>query len=42
MAKIQLKSHNINPFGGLFPIFKQFDRRDQRQTIDSALGKGDD
>lgn len=26
MAKIQLKSDNINPFGGLFSIFKQFDR----------------
>ncbi|MBR1872176.1 MAG: IS1380 family transposase, partial [Bacteroidales bacterium] len=39
MAKIQLKSVNINPFGGLFPIFKQFDRSGLRQTIDSALGK---
>ncbi len=28
MAKIQLKSANINPFGGLFSIFNQFDRSD--------------
>lgn len=39
MAKIQLKSDNINPFGGLFSIFKQFDRSGLRQTIDSVLGK---
>lgn len=39
MAKIQLKSDNINPFGGLFSIFKQFDRSGLRQTIDDALGK---
>ena len=39
MAKIQLKSDNINPFGGLFSIFKQFDRSGLRQTIDSTLGK---
>ena len=39
MAKIQLKSDNINPFRGLFSIFKQFDRSGLRQTIDSALGK---
>ena len=39
MAKIQLKSDSINPFGGLFSIFKQFDRSGLRQTIDSALGK---
>ena len=39
MAKIQLKSDNINPFGGLFSIFQQFDRSGLRQTIDSALGK---
>ena len=39
MAKIQLKSDNINPFGGLFSNFKQFDRSGLRLTIDSALGK---
>ena len=39
MAKIQLKSDNINPFGGLFSIFKQFDRSGLRQTIDSTLGR---
>ena len=39
MAKLQLKSDNINSFGGLFTIFKQFDRSGLRQTIDSALGK---
>ena len=38
MAKIQLKSDNINPFGGLFSIFKQFDRSGLRRTIDSTLG----
>lgn len=39
MAKIQLKSDNINPFGGLFSIFKQFDRSGLRRTIDSTLGQ---
>ena len=39
MAKIQLKSDNINPFGGLFSILKQFDRSGLRRTIDSTLGK---
>ena len=39
MAKIQLKSDNINPFGGLFPILKQFDRSGLRRTIGSTLGK---
>lgn len=32
MAKIQLKSDNINPFRGLFSIFKQFDCSGLRQT----------
>ena len=26
MAKIQLKSDNITPFGGLYSIFNQFNR----------------
>ena len=26
MAKLQTTSDNINPFGGLFPIFKIFDK----------------
>lgn len=39
MAKIQLKSDNINPFGGLFSILKQFDACGLRHAIDSTLGK---
>ena len=39
MAKIQLKSDNINPFGGLFSIFNQFDRSGLRQVIDGHLGR---
>lgn len=40
MAKIQLKSNNINPFGELFfSIFNQFDRSDLRPVIDAHLGK---
>ena len=39
MAKIQLKTDNINPFGGFFSIFKQFDNCGLRRTIDSTLGK---
>lgn len=39
MAKIQLKSDNINPFGGLFSIFNQFDRSGIRSVIDGHLGK---
>ena len=39
MAKIQLKSDNINPFGGLFSIFNQFDRSGLRQVIDEHLGR---
>ena len=39
MAKIQLKSDNINPFGGLFPIFRQFNRSGLRSVIDKHLGK---
>jgi len=39
MAKIQLKSDNITPYGGLFSIFKQFSSSGLRQTVDSYLGK---
>lgn len=39
MTKIQLKPDNINPFGALLSIFKQFDRSDLRRTIDSTLGR---
>ncbi len=39
MAKIQLKSDNVNPFGGLFSIFNQFDRSGIRSVIDGHLGK---
>ncbi len=39
MAKIQLKSDNINPFGGLFSILNQFDRSGLRQVIDEHLGR---
>lgn len=38
MAKLQIKSDNITPFGGLFPIFRLFERSGLRQTIDSCLG----
>ncbi|HBH08938.1 MAG TPA: IS1380 family transposase, partial [Rikenellaceae bacterium] len=39
MAKIQLKSDNINPFGGLFSIFRMFDRSGLRSVIDGHLGR---
>ena len=39
MAKVQLKSDTINPFGGLFPIFRQFDHSGIRSAIDAHLGK---
>ena len=39
MAKIQLKSDNINPFGGLFSIFSMFNRSGLRSVIDGHLGK---
>ena len=39
MAKIQLKSDNITPFGGLYSIFNQFNRSGIRETIDSFLGR---
>ena len=39
MAKVQIKSDTINPFGGLFSIFRQFDRSGLRSVIDNHLGK---
>ena len=39
MAKVQIKSETINPFGGLFSIFRQFDRNGLRSVIDNHLGK---
>ncbi len=39
MAKIQLKSDNITPFGGLYSIFNQFNRSGVRETVDSFLGR---
>ena len=37
MAKIQIKSEKLTPFGGLFSIMEQFDAL-LAQTIDSTLG----
>ena len=39
MAKIQLKSDNINPFGGLFSILNIFNRGGLRSVIDQPLGR---
>lgn len=39
MAKIQLKSDNINPFGGLFSILNIFNRCGLRAVIDQHLGQ---
>lgn len=39
MAKVQLKSDNINPFGGIFPVLEIFKSSGIRQLIDSQLGK---
>ena len=38
MAKLQTKSDNINPFGGLFSIFKTLDNSGVRSVIDRTLG----
>ena len=38
MAKLQTKSDNNNPFGGLFSIFKAFDKSGVRNVIDRTLG----
>ena len=37
MAKIQIKSEKLTPFGGFFFIMEQFDAL-LAQTIDSTLG----
>ena len=37
MAKVQIKSEKLTPFGGFFSIMKQFDAL-LAQTIDSTLG----
>ena len=37
MAKIQIKSEQLTPFGGIFSIMEQFDAL-LAQTIDSSLG----
>lgn len=37
MAKIQIKSKELTPFGGIFPIMEQFDST-LSSVIDSALG----
>lgn len=39
MAKLQIKSDNINPFGGLFLIFSEFNRSGLRSVIDTHLGR---
>ena len=36
MAKIQIKSEKLTPFGGIFSIMEQFDAL-LAQTIDSSL-----
>ena len=37
MAKIQIKSEKLTPFGGFFSIMEQFDAL-LAKTIDSTLG----
>ena len=37
MAKVQIKSEKLTPFGGIFSIMEQFDAL-LSQTIDSTLG----
>ncbi len=38
MAKVQIKSEQITPFGGIFSIMEQFDTL-LSKVIDSILGK---
>ena len=38
MAKVQIKSEQITPFGGIFSIMEQFDAL-LSNVIDSTLGK---
>lgn len=40
MAKVQLKSDNINPYERLFSIFRQFDRNGLHSAIDHLGKKG--
>ena len=37
MAKIQIKSEELTPFGGIFSIMEQFDSK-LSSVIDSTLG----
>ena len=37
MAKVQIKSAKLYPFGGIFPIMEQFDSK-LSSVIDSTLG----
>ena len=37
MAKVQIKSEELTPFGGFFSIMEQFDAL-LAQTIDASLG----
>ena len=37
MAKVQIKSDKITPFGGIFPIMEKFDTM-LSSIIDSTLG----
>jgi len=39
MAKVQLKSDNIKPFGGIIAILKTFNSSGIQQLIDNHLGK---
>ena len=38
MAKVQIKSEKLTPFGGIFSIMEQFDALFQLKPIDSTLG----
>lgn len=37
MAKVQIKSEQVTPFGGIYPIMEQFDAL-LSNMIDSTLG----
>ena len=37
MAKIQIKSEKLTPFGGLFSIMEQFDSTSQSQPASAKL-----
>ena len=38
MAKVQIKTEKLTPFGGIFPIMEQFDSM-LSSIIDSTLGR---